>query len=138
MFPSSLKRSGAPLTDNEKSMIINVYSYFSGAKSIGEDHLKLTLRKRVAEVLGVAEGTVGNMVSDWNKHGNGSFTSHKTIERPKFQPDENISEILRSKILNANKNAEQLSTPTLIQYLFEQGYNISKWKLLQILHRLGY
>ena len=59
MLPSPLKRSGAPLTENKKLMIINIYNYFSGANSIENDHQTLTLRKRVAEVLGVAERTVG-------------------------------------------------------------------------------
>jgi hypothetical protein len=45
-------------------MIINVYNYFSGANSGKEDHQKVTLRKRVAEVCGIAEGIVGSVVSD--------------------------------------------------------------------------
>ena len=56
------------------------------------------------------------MVADWNKHSDNTFTPHKTLGRPKLQPDENISEILRTKILNANKTAEQLSTYTLRQF----------------------
>jgi hypothetical protein len=50
MATSSLKRDGAPLTDNEKLIIINVYNYFSEAKSIGTDHQSLLLCKRIAEV----------------------------------------------------------------------------------------
>ncbi|CAI2184731.1 13233_t:CDS:1, partial [Funneliformis geosporum] len=107
MLSSPLKRDGAPLTDNEKSMIINLYDYFSGAKSIGEDHLRLTLRKRVADVLGVSESTVGCVVSDWNKRNDGTFTPHKTLGQPISQPDENVSDLLRTKILNANKTGEQ-------------------------------
>ncbi|CAB5395250.1 unnamed protein product [Rhizophagus irregularis] len=42
------------------------------------------------------------------------------------------------KFWDANKKAEQLSTVILRQYLLEQGYNFSKWKLLRVLHRLGY
>src|ERR1044072_3333107 len=99
MPPPFSKRSGAPLTDNEKSMIISVHDYLSGVKSLDKDHLKLTLRKRVAEVLGISESTVGCVVSDWNKRNDGSFTPHKTIGRPKFEPDENVSELLRTKIL---------------------------------------
>jgi len=74
-----MKRSGTPLTDNEKLMIINVYNYFKEDNSRKEDHRKLTLRKRVAEVLGVAESTVGSVVSDWNNRGDNTFTPHKTL-----------------------------------------------------------
>ena len=95
MANSSLKWDGAPITDNEKVIIINVYNYFSGARTIGTDHQNLPLRKRVAEVLGIAESTVGKVVSDWNKHGDGTFTPHEVLGRPKSQPDENISELLR-------------------------------------------
>ena len=79
MLLSPLKRSGAPLTENEKLMIINIYKNFSGANSIENDHQKLTLRKRVAEVLGVAERTVGGVVSDWNRCNGGIFTSQKIL-----------------------------------------------------------
>ncbi|GES95996.1 hypothetical protein H257_11777 [Rhizophagus clarus] len=108
MANSSLKRDGAPLTDNEKLIIINVYNYFSGARSIGTDHQSLPLRKRVAEVLGIAESTVGKIITDWNKHDDGTFTPHEVLGRPKSQPDENISKLLRTKILNSNKTAEKL------------------------------
>ena len=70
MFSSLLKRKGAPLTDNEKSMIINAYNYLSGANSVGKSH---QIRKQVAEVLGVAERTVASVVSDWNKRKDGTF-----------------------------------------------------------------
>ncbi|CAB4383076.1 unnamed protein product [Rhizophagus irregularis] len=116
MYSHFLKRNGAPLTDNEKSMIINIHNYLLGDSSTSNDHHMLTLRKHIAEILGVAE----------------------VLGRPKFQPDENVSELLRTKILDANKKAEQLSTVILRQYLLEQGYNFSKWKLLRVLHRLGY
>ena len=76
-----MKRSGTPLTDNEKLMIINVYNYFLGANSEKEDHQKTTLRKQVAEVLGVAEGTVGSVVSDWKSRGDNTFTPHKPLGR---------------------------------------------------------
>ena len=59
-----MKRSGAPLTDNEKLMIIIIYNYFSGVNSTRKNHQKVILRKRVAEVLGIAEGTVGSVLSD--------------------------------------------------------------------------
>jgi hypothetical protein len=65
-----MKRTGTPLTDNEKLMIINVHQYFSGDKFKRESHQKSSLRKRVADVLGIAEGTVGSVVSDWNSRGN--------------------------------------------------------------------
>jgi len=74
---SSTKRSGAPLTDNEKLMVINVYNYFSGDNSKKEDHRKITLRKHVAEVLGIGEATVGRVVSDWKSRGDNTFTPHK-------------------------------------------------------------
>ncbi|UZO24481.1 uncharacterized protein OCT59_016779 [Rhizophagus irregularis] len=117
-------------------MIINIHNYLLGDSSTSNDHHKLTLRKHIAEILGVAEGTVGSMVSDWYNRSDDTFTPHKVLGRPKFQPDENVSELLRTKILDANKKAEQLSTVILRQYLLEQGYNFSKWKLLRVLHRL--
>ncbi|UZO27911.1 uncharacterized protein OCT59_021463 [Rhizophagus irregularis] len=136
MYSHFLKRNGAPLTNNEKSMIINIHNYLLGDSSTSNDHHKLTLRKHIAEILGVAEGTVGSVVSDWYNRSDDTFTPHKILGRPKFQPDENVSELLRTKILDANKKAEQLSTVILRQYLLEQGYNFSKWKLLRVLHRL--
>ncbi|CAG8735941.1 4636_t:CDS:2 [Rhizophagus irregularis] len=60
------------------------------------------------------------------------------LGRLKLQLDEVISELLRTKILNANKAAELLSTHTLQQFLAEKGYNFSKWKLLRVLHKLGF
>ncbi|UZO23183.1 uncharacterized protein OCT59_015527 [Rhizophagus irregularis] len=123
MYSHFLKRNGAPLTDNEKSMIINIHNYLLGDSSTSNDHHKLTLRKHIAEILGVAEGTVGSVVSDWYNRSDDTFTPHKVLRRPKFQPDENVSELLRTKILDANKKAEQLSTVILRQYLLEQGYN---------------
>ena len=113
MNSSSTKRTGAPLTDNEKRMIINIHNYLSGANSKKEDHQKVPLRKRVAQVCGVAESTVACVVADWNKRGDDTFTPHKTLGRPKSQPDENISELLRTKILDSNKAAEQLSSYNL-------------------------
>ncbi|CAG8734294.1 uncharacterized protein OCT59_002772 [Rhizophagus irregularis] len=95
MLPAFSKRSGTPLTDNEKLMIINAHNYLSKVNFSEESHLKSTLRKRVAEALGVAE------------------------------------KLLRTKILNSNKTAEQVSTPVLCQFLSENGYTFSKWKLLR-------
>ncbi|CAB4410029.1 unnamed protein product [Rhizophagus irregularis] len=138
MLPSFSKRSGAPLTDNEKLMIINAHNYLSKVNFPEESHPKSTLRKRVAEALGVAESTVGCVVADWNKRNDGTFTPHKTLGRPKFQTDDDVSELLRTKILNSNKTAEQVSTPVLCQFLSENGYTFSKWKLLRVLHHLGY
>ncbi|CAG8709054.1 21085_t:CDS:2 [Rhizophagus irregularis] len=138
MLPSFSKRSGAPLTDNEKLMIINAHNYLSKVNFPEESHPKSTLRKRVAEALGVAESTVGCVVADWNKRNDGTFTPHKTLGRPKFQTDDDVSELLRTKILNSNKTAEQVSTPVLCQFLSENGYTFSKWKLLWVLHHLGY
>jgi len=86
-----MKRTGAALTDNEKSMVISVYNYFSGVTFKTEDHQKTTLRKRVAEALGISESTVGVVVADWNERGDNTFTPHKTLGRPKSQPDENLN-----------------------------------------------
>ena len=85
MLPSPLKRNGAPLTENEKLMIININNYFSGANSIENDHKTLTLRKRVAEVLGVAERTVGM----WYQTGTGVMTVH--LHHKKFLGDLNFN-----------------------------------------------
>ncbi|CAG8639141.1 3238_t:CDS:1, partial [Paraglomus occultum] len=63
--------------------------YLSGANSVGKSHQTLTLRKQVAEVLGVAERTVASVVSDWNKQ-DGTFTLQKVLGRPKFLPDKNV------------------------------------------------
>jgi hypothetical protein len=60
-------------------MIINIYNYFLGDNSRKEDHQKLSLRKRVAEVLGVMERTVASVVSDWKNHGDNTFTPQKTL-----------------------------------------------------------
>ncbi|CAI2193987.1 2100_t:CDS:1, partial [Funneliformis geosporum] len=51
---------------NEKLIIINVHNYFKVDESIKESYQKLKLRKQVAEVLGVLEGTIGSVVADWN------------------------------------------------------------------------
>ena len=45
---------------------------------------------------------------------------------------------MRTKIWDANKKAEQLNTPILRQFLSEYGHELSKWRLLRILHHLGY
>ena len=74
-----MKRSGAPLTDNEKSMVISVHNYFLWVSFKTKDHQKVTLRKRIAEALGISKSTVGVVVADWNKRGDNNFTSHKTL-----------------------------------------------------------
>ncbi|CAB4408974.1 unnamed protein product [Rhizophagus irregularis] len=125
MYSHFLKRNGAPLTDNEKSMIINIHNYLLGDSSTSNDHHKLTLRKHIAEILGVAEGTVGSVVSDWYNRSDDTFTPHKVLGRPKFQPDENVSELLRTKILDANKKAEQLSTGERRNILHESPNNVA-------------
>jgi hypothetical protein len=63
-----MKQSGAPLADNEKLMIINIYNYFLGDNSRKEDHLKLSLRKWVVEILGVTERTVASVVTTLLRH----------------------------------------------------------------------
>ena len=72
--------------------------------------------------MGISEYTVGKVVLDWKKCNDGTFMPHKTLGRPKSQSNENVSELLRVKILNANKTAEQIFTSILCQYLSEQGY----------------
>ena len=64
MTSSSLGRSRSPLTGSEKWMVINAYRYFSGATSFDKQNQSISLRKRVALVLGVAESTVGAVLSD--------------------------------------------------------------------------
>ncbi|CAB4446998.1 unnamed protein product [Rhizophagus irregularis] len=117
MLPFFSKQSDAPLTDNEKLMIINAHNYLSKVNFSEESHLKSTLLKKVAEALGVAESTIRCIVADWNKCND---------------------ELLRTKILNFNKIAKQVSTPVLCQFFSENGYTFSKWKLLQVFHHLGY
>jgi len=53
-------------------------------------------------------------------------------------PDIIIITLLREKITNANKAGTPVSTPILRQYLAENGFTLSKWKLLRLLHTLGY
>jgi hypothetical protein len=127
MLPSRGKRNNVPLTENEKLMIVNIHRYFSDPTPIDKQHQKLTLRKRVAMVTGIAESTVGVVMSDWNERNDGKFSSHKILGRPKSQPDENIATLLRTKIIDANKTAEQLAIPVLQAFLSENGYVISKW-----------
>ena len=54
------QRSAAPLTENEKITILK------RSQILSEDQ-KFTLRKRVAEVLGVSESTVGRVIYKWNE-----------------------------------------------------------------------
>lgn len=93
----------------------------------------------LAEVLGVEESTVGRVVSDWRSYKDNTFTPHKTLRHPKLQPDENILEILRTKILDANKKAELLFIhSTLQQFFAEKEQDFSKWRFLWLLHKLGF
>ncbi|CAI2192349.1 13072_t:CDS:1, partial [Funneliformis geosporum] len=72
-------------------------------KSIKESYQKLKLRKRVAEVLGILEGTIRSVVADWNSCGDSSFTLHKVLGRPILKSNENISKLLYTKILKLIK-----------------------------------
>ena len=77
LFPS--QRTAAPLTENEKN------NDFKRSQILfrGEFLIKkLTLRKRVAEVLGVSESAVGRVIHKWNECKNGSFAEQKNIGRP--------------------------------------------------------
>jgi len=134
----SSQRSAAPLTENEKIMILNAHKYFSEENSSSKKRQKFTLRKRVAEVLGVSESTVGRVIHKWNECKNGSFAEQKNIGRPRLQPSPDIITLLREKITNANKAGTPVSTPILRQYLAENGFTLSKWKLLRLLHTIGY
>ena len=99
----SSQRSAAPLTENEKIMILNAHKYFSEENSSSKKRQKFTLRKRVAEVQGVSESTVGRVIHKWNECKNGSFAEQKNIGRPRLQPSPDIITLLRKKITNANK-----------------------------------
>jgi hypothetical protein len=55
-------------------MIINIYNYFLEDNSRKGNHQKLSLCKRVVEVLGVMERTVASVVSDWKNYGDNTFT----------------------------------------------------------------
>jgi len=120
------KWSSAPLTVNEKLMIINVYNYFSEVKSKKEDHQKVILYKHIIEVLGIGESTVRRIILDWRSCGDNTFTPHKMLRHSKSQLDEIILEFLYTKILNANKIIKLLFTYTLQQFLAEKRYNFSK------------
>ncbi|CAI2196079.1 3404_t:CDS:1, partial [Funneliformis geosporum] len=67
----------------------------------------------VAGVLGVGERIVRNIVSDWNKRDDNTFTLHKTLGRQKTESSKDILELLYTKILECNKKAKQLNTPIL-------------------------
>ncbi len=113
MSSSCVNRTPAPLTANEKWMVLNIYRYFSGATSIDKQNKNMSLRKQVGLVLGVVESTVRVVLSDWNQHNDGTFTPHQNLGRPKSQPDEDITSLLRAHIINSNKTEQQLSTPFL-------------------------
>jgi len=102
MSSSRVNRTPAPLTANEKWMVLNVYRYFSGATSIGKQNKNITLRKRVGLVLGVAESTVGGCVV-WSE------TAQRWHIYTKSQPGEDITSLLRTHIMISNKTGQQLS-----------------------------
>ncbi|CAI2187128.1 2351_t:CDS:2, partial [Funneliformis geosporum] len=114
---------------NEKLMIINVHNYFKVNESIKESYQKSKLCKRVAEVLGILEGTIGSVVVDWNRCGDSSFTPYKVLRRPILKPDENISELLHTKILNANKaDCSETDRPNLPCKIIEK-FRLQIWNL---------
>ena len=92
-------------------MIINVYNYFSEIKSKKKDYQKVILYKHVAEVLDIKESTIVRIVLNWRSHGDNTFIPYKILKHFKSQLDENILELLYTKILNAN---------------IEKGYNFFK------------
>ena len=62
----------------------------------GKQNKNITLRKRVGLVLGVAASTVGEC----------TFTPHQNLGRPKSQPGEDITSLLRTHIMNSNKTGQ--------------------------------
>ena len=113
---SSTKRSGAPLTDNEKLMVINVYNYFSGDNSKKEDHRKITLRKHVAEVLGIGEATVGRVVSDWKRH-EVNFTPPYHCE---LQPIEGVWSVVKGEVARSGPHPNLLSVRNTLLNAFKE------------------
>jgi hypothetical protein len=51
ILPSSLKQNSGLLVDNKKLIILSVHNYSSKTNFTKESHLKLKLRKQVAETL---------------------------------------------------------------------------------------
>ena len=121
-----VKRSHAPLTDNEKWMVVNAHRYFSDPTSIDKQNKNIPLCKQVALVLGVAESTIGLVIADRNQHNDNAFTPHQNLGLSKSEPDENIALLLRTYITDNNKNGHQISTPFLRKFLSEHGYTLSK------------
>ncbi len=115
-------------------MVISIYNYFLKVNFKTENYQKITLHKRISDILSISENTIRVIVTDWNKHDDNIFILHKTLSQLKLQ----FNEFLYTKILNANKTAEQLFTYILWQLLAEKKYDFSKWKLLQILYQLGF
>src|SRR5688572_21306736 len=119
-------------------MVFNVHQHFLKVRQCQKQHHDLSLRKEVAAVLGIGEATVTRVVAEQNKKNNGEFQTQKILGRPKNTFDYNIPEILRSFIMSANTSGIPLSTQILRQKLEENGYKLSKWQLLRLLHKLGY
>ena len=131
-------RTQSPLTDNERSMIINLHEYFLSPQKWIEQKKNVTLRKQVAMALGIGEATVGRVLCDWNHRNDGKFTPHKIMGRPTVEPSADIAEVIRNLIRTANLTGTPLATPILCQKLGEHGYTLSKKQLLHVLHLLGY
>ena len=79
MSSSRVNRTPAPLTANEKWMVLNFYRYFSGATSIDKQNKNMTLRKRVGLVWGLRRVRLGDVLSDWNQRNDGTFTPHQNL-----------------------------------------------------------
>ena len=101
-------------------MIVSVYKYFSDSTSVNKRNQKLTLRKRIAVVLGISESTVGRVIQDWNKCNDGSFTPHKILGRPEVRPDSNITVLIREIIVESNKTGRPLSTAVIRHSFFQK------------------
>ena len=133
-----LDRDRSPLTDNERKMIFNTHQYFFDIRQRQKQRQALTLRKQVATVLGIGEATVGRVVAEQNKRKNEEFPVRKKLGRQKKYLDHRIPELIRSFIMSANTSGTPLSTQILRKKLAENGYKLSKWQLLRVLHMLGY
>ncbi|RHZ82893.1 hypothetical protein Glove_103g265 [Diversispora epigaea] len=83
MLPSPLKRNGTPLTENEKLIIINIYYYFSGAISLGEDHKNLYYASELLKYWVLLR----EQLEMWYRTGTGIMTARNQTQRgePQYQ-----------------------------------------------------
>src|SRR5271169_6389360 len=67
MLASLENRTHMRFTPNERKMIVRVYAWFKGDFDAHISHKKLTLRKRVALCLGIAESSLDNVLSEFKR-----------------------------------------------------------------------